>query len=155
PEGQGVKGGPRGVRLTRPYAAGGYLLAVPAGAAGVRGPADLGGGKVGVEHTSWPHYLLSTHGVPTTSFVSQVEILDALAKGEVAGGMVTAPYFGWYLRQHPGVPVRLAEGYVPEADLRWNVAVGLRGPDEALLATVDAALGRFLVDGTIRAIFDR
>jgi polar amino acid transport system substrate-binding protein len=151
---EGTKGSPRGLRLTRPYAGGGYLLAVPAATAGAQGPADLGG-KVGVEHTSWPHYLLSTRGVPTASFVSQTDILDALVTGEIAGGMVTMPYFGWYLKQHPGARLKLAEGYAPEADLRWSVAVGLRQPDEALLQAVDAALGRFVADGTIPAIFAR
>ncbi len=143
----------RGQRLTKPYAGGGYQLVVGQGVSGVNRVEDVKGGKIGVEHTSWPHYLLSTRGIPTASFVSQTEILDAVAKGEVAAGMVTGPYLGWYLKQHPEGAVKAVEAYVPPTDLRWNVAVGLRNADDALVQAVDQALDRLLADGTIQGIF--
>jgi ABC-type amino acid transport substrate-binding protein len=42
-----------------------------------------------------------------------------------------------------------------EPELRWNVAVGLRRADDALLDAVNAALKALLDDGTIRAIYAR
>jgi ABC-type amino acid transport substrate-binding protein len=141
----------RPLKLSKPYAGGGYLLVVPPGTTAVKGIESLSG-KVGVENTSWPHYLLSKQGVPTSSFVSQVEIIEAVAAGQLAGGLVTGPYLGWYLKQHPGA-VRPVESYAPPADLLWNVAVGLRGADDALVEAVNRALDRLLADGVIQGIF--
>jgi len=42
-----------------------------------------------------------------------------------------------------------------EPELRWNVAVGLRRADDALLDAVNAALKALLDDGTIRTIYAR
>jgi len=145
----------RGQRLTRPYSGGGYQLVVGAGAAGVSRVEDVQNGKIGVEHTSWPHYLLSHQGTPTASFASQTEILEAVDKGEVAAGLVTGPYLGWYLKQHPDSAVKTVDAYTAPNDLRWNVAVGLRNADDALLQRVDQIVGRLLADGTIQAIFAR
>jgi polar amino acid transport system substrate-binding protein len=67
--------------------------------------------------------------------------------------MVTDPYLGWYLKRHPEGAVKVAEGHVREPELQWNVAVGLRNADEALLNTVNQALDRLLADGTVQGIF--
>jgi polar amino acid transport system substrate-binding protein len=151
-------GGPasrRGQRLTRPYAGGGYQLVVGPNAAGVSRVEDVKGGKIGVEHTSWPHYLLSHQGIPTASFASQTEILEAVDKGETAAGLVTGPYLGWYLKQHPESAVKAVDAYTAPNDLRWNVAVGLRNADDALLQRVNQILDLLLADGTIQGIFAR
>jgi polar amino acid transport system substrate-binding protein len=145
----------RGPRLTKPYAGGGYQLVVPASAPAVRGPEDIKNGKIGVEHTSWPHYLLNTRGIPTGSYLNQTEILEAVAKGELAGGLVTGPYLGWFLKQHPGAAVRAVTGWVPEPELRWNVAVGLHGADQPLLDAVNRAIDQLLAAREIQAIFAR
>jgi polar amino acid transport system substrate-binding protein len=141
----------RPLRLSRPYAGGGYLLVVPKAATAVNGIESLSG-KVGVEHTSWPHYLLSKQGVPTSSFVSQTEILEAVAAAQLAGGLVTGPYLGWYQKQHPDA-VRPVDSYTPPLDLQWNVAVGLRNADDALVSAVNQAIDRLLADGVIQGIF--
>ena len=39
--------------------------------------------------------------------------------------------------------------------LSWNVAVGMRRPDDALKDAIDAALVRLTKDGTIVAIYAR
>lgn len=147
------KGPRRGPRLSRPYASSGYLLVVPRAAVGLNRPEDVKGGKIGVEHASWPHYLLDSQGIATASFASQTEILEALAGGGIAAAMVTGPYLGWYLKQHPEGAVKPVEAYVPHPDLRWNVAVGLRNADDALVQAVNQALDRLLADGTIQGIF--
>jgi ABC-type amino acid transport substrate-binding protein len=143
----------RGQRVTRPYAGGGYQLVVGPGVTGVSGIEDVKGGKIGVEHTSWPHYLLSRQGIATAQFASQTEILKAVDNGEAAAGVVTGPYLGWYLRQHPASAVKAVDAYVPPNDLRWNVAVGLRNADDALLQRVNQILDGLVADGTIQGIF--
>ena len=94
--GEEVTGEPH---LTKPYASSSYVLVVSTPAADVPRLAELKGGRVGIEHGSWPHYLLTKQGIPTASYASQLEILDAVARGEVAAGLVTDPYVGWFLKQ--------------------------------------------------------
>src|SRR4029450_7942296 len=59
---------------------------------------DVKAGKIGVEYTSWPHYMLETHGIGITAYRDETEIIEAVARGEVAAGMVTDPYLGWVLK---------------------------------------------------------
>lgn len=140
------------VKLTKPYYGSGYVLVLPLGAKGVTTFADLNGRKIGVEHESWAHYILNTRGLKTAVYADNMEIIEAVEKGEVDAGAVVATYVGWYLKQHPDSPIRIAEGYIPEPDLRWNVAVGLRNADRALKDAVDQALDQLEKDGTIQAI---
>ena len=147
-------GGPaRGPRLTRPYVGSGYALVLPAAAPPVERLEDVKG-KVAVEHTSWPHYVLERRKQPFSTHGSPFEVLDAVAKGEAAAGLVSDAYAGWYLKLHPGT-VRISDTYAPERDFRWNVAVGLRGADDALVDAVNRALDALIADQTIPKIFAR
>ena len=147
-------GGPgRGPRLTKPYVQSGYVLVVPAKSASIERLEDVKG-KIAVEHTSWPHYVLERRQQPFSSHGSPFEVLDAVAKGEAAAGLVSDAYAGWYLKLHPGT-VRISDTYVPERDFRWNVAVGLRGADDALVDAVNRALDALIADQTIPKIFAR
>ena len=38
-------------------------------------------------------------------------------------------------------------------ELRWEVAVGMRNADDALVAAVNTALDRILADGTVSRIY--
>jgi ABC-type amino acid transport substrate-binding protein len=53
----------------------------------------------------------------------------------------------------PDDGVRLVEGYTPEPDLRWNVALGFKDVDQALIDAVNAILARRMADGTVKSIF--
>ena len=148
------EGGPRrGPRLTKPYAASGYTLVIPVATAPVTRVEDIKG-KIGVEHTSWPHYLLDTRKIPVVSYGGSLDILDGIAKGEAAAGLVSDAYAGWYIKQHPNT-VKISEPYVPERDFRWNVAVGLRNADAALVEAVNKALDALIADRTIHGIMAR
>jgi polar amino acid transport system substrate-binding protein len=148
------KGPPgRGGLLTKPYAGGGYVLLVPRANTAVHRAEDVGAGKIGVEYTSWPHYLLQTRGLAVSAYRDQTDIIEAVAKGEVAAGMVTEPYLGWFLKGHPEQAVKIAEGYVRDPELQWNVAVRLLNADQALRDAVNQALDRLLTDRTIPDIF--
>jgi polar amino acid transport system substrate-binding protein len=145
-------GGRGGPQLTKPYAGGGYMLVVPPSAVSVQRVEDVKGGKIGVEHTSWAHYLLNSRGIATASYVSQWEILEAVTQGAVAGGVVTGPYLGWYLKQHPDA-VKIAIASIPDPELRWNVAVRLLNADQALVDAVNQLIDQLLADQTIPRIF--
>ena len=144
----------RGPRLSRPYMSSGYVLVIPAAARPVEHLEDIKGGKIGVEHTSWPHYLLDSRKIPLSSYGGSTDILDAVAKREVAAGLVSDAYVGWYLKLNPGA-VKISEAYVPEKDLRWNVAVGLRNADTALVDALNRAIDTLTADKTIATILGR
>jgi polar amino acid transport system substrate-binding protein len=113
---------------------------------------DVKGGKIGVEYTSWPHYVLQTHGIGISAYRDQTEIIEAVAKGEIAAGMVTDPYLGRFLKEHPEAAVKVADGYVRDPELQWNVAVRLLNADQPLGDAVNQALDQLLADRTIQNI---
>jgi polar amino acid transport system substrate-binding protein len=147
------RGPRRGVLVTKPYAGSGYVLLVPRANTLVHRADDVKAGKIGVEYTSWPHYLLERRGLPVSAYRDQTEIIEAVAKGEVAAGMVTDPYLGWFLKGHPEGAVKVADGYVRDPELQWNVAVRLLNADDALRDAVNQAIDRLLTDRTIPDIF--
>jgi polar amino acid transport system substrate-binding protein len=145
PEGKGT------ARLTRTYMESGYLLVAPARRTEVRQLEDVKSGKVGVEHTSWPHYVLSQRAIPTSSYGSQPDILDAVAGEAVAAGFVTGPYVGWYLKQHPG-SVRVVETASLDPEFHWNVAIRLLNTDQALVDIMNRLIDGLIADHTIQQI---
>src|SRR5262245_2478717 len=147
-------GGPRrGPRLTKPYVASGYVLVLPARSPSIERLEDVKG-KIAVEHTSWPHYVLDNRKIPLSSHGSAFDVLDAVAKGEAAAGLVSDAYAGWYLMLQPGT-IKISETYVPERDFRWNVAVALRHADAPLVDAFNRALDALIADQTIPKIFAR
>jgi polar amino acid transport system substrate-binding protein len=146
------KNGRGAPQLTKPYAGGGYVLVVPPTAPAVERVEDVKGGKVGVEHASWPHYMLSSRRISTASYGSQTDILEAVAKGEIAAGMVTAPYLGWYLKQHPDA-LKVAIATMAEPELRWNAAIRLLNADAALVDLMNQVIDQLIADQTIARIF--
>jgi polar amino acid transport system substrate-binding protein len=150
----GEPGGRPGQRLSKPYTGSGYVLVLPPGTAAVTRVEDVRGGKIGVEHSSWPHYILDTRKVPLSSFRSSLDVLDAVASGEVVAGLVPDAYAGWYIKLNPG-RLRIAEGLAPEPDFQWNVAIGLRGADAALQDAVNEALDALVANGTIATVLGK
>jgi len=147
-------GGPRrGPRLTKPYVASGYILVVPAKSPSIERLEDVKG-KIAVEHTSWPHYVLDQRKIPVSTHGSPFDVLDAVTKGQAAAGLVSDAYAGWYLKLQPGT-VKISETYVPERDFRWNVAVALRNADAPLVDAVNRALDTLIADQTIPKIFEK
>ena len=142
----------RGPRLTKPYIGTGYVLVVPTQSSAHR--LEDVKGKIGVEHTSWPHYVLDTRKIPVSSYGGAFDLLDAVTRGEVPAGIVSAAYAGWYIKLNPGA-VKFADAYVPEADFEWNVAVALRDADVALVDAVNQAIDGLIADGTVAGIFAR
>jgi polar amino acid transport system substrate-binding protein len=131
------------LRFSKPYATSGISLVVRSDSPVGRFE-ELGGQKVGVVVGSIEHELLARKGLNVSVFAFQEEIVAAVDAGEVDAGAVPAPVVGWYRHEHPNTTVRIPEGYVLEPELRWNVAIGLWRPDDALIEAVNAAIDRVL-----------
>ena len=61
----------------------------------------------------------------------------------------------YYIRQHPDSGLRLAYAFDGEPGLDWEVSVGLRKSDQALVDAVNSVLDQLIADGTLTAIYQR
>jgi len=144
-----------GLRTSRPYHRSGVALAVGAESSAAS-LAELGPGRrVGVQVGSIASMTLGKRGVETSPFAFEDDIMDALAKGEIAAAAVTPPTIGWFNRAHPDGRVHRIPAFEDDPNLNWNVAVGMVSPDDKLRQGVDAALEALLADGTLARIYAR
>jgi polar amino acid transport system substrate-binding protein len=59
----------------------------------------------------------------------------------------------YYVKQHPESGITLVNGFDGEADLTWQVAIGLRKADQAIVDAVNEVLDKMLADGTLKSIY--
>jgi len=111
--------------------------------------------RVGVMMNSLASLVVSRTGAAMVPFGFEEDMIEAVAKGEVQAGAVSPAAVGYYNLRHPNEPLKVVRAQDNEPELRWNVAVGLRRADDALLDAVNTALKALLDDGTIRAIYAR
>jgi polar amino acid transport system substrate-binding protein len=145
-----------GLRLSRPYRRSGVALAVRADDRTISGIEDLKGGKgVGVLSSSIAEMTLDKRGITVTPGLFEDELLAMLGTHEVDAAAVTPTSAGYYNLTHRKGRVRLIYAFDGEPDLSWNVAVGMRRPDDQLQQAIDEAIARMLADGTIKRIYAR
>jgi polar amino acid transport system substrate-binding protein len=146
----------RGLRPSAPYQVGGVGLVFAPGQATVPDYQSLRAGmRVGVMMNSLASLVVSRTGAAMVPFGFEDEMVDAIARGEVNAGAVSLATAGYYNLRHPAQPLVVVRAQDHEPELRWNLAVGLRRADDALLDAVNSALKLLLDDGTIRTIYAR
>jgi polar amino acid transport system substrate-binding protein len=144
-----------GIKLSKPYYRSGVILAVPAGSA-ITSPKDLSDRtKVAVQTGSIAAMIIDRRHVPISVFGFDEDMLEALAAHEVDAAAVSPLTAGYYNLQHVDHPVTLLPLDETEHDLVWNVAVGMRRPDDALQAAINQAIDRLSADGVIAGIYRR
>lgn len=142
------------LRLSRPYTASGVAIAVRSGVEGVNGFGDLKKGqRVGSIVSSLATVRLGQKGVPTIPFTFEDEMLDALGKGDIDIALATPATIGYYNITHKDAPVTLVRDDKSMPELHWEVAVGMRKADDALVAAVNAALDHMLSEGIINRVY--
>ena len=145
----------RNLRLSKPYHLSGVALALREGTNGIASADDLAGRRIGTQVGSIVQMLLGQRGVRTIPFGFEDDMIDALAKGEIDGAVVSPLTIGYFNFAHPEQQVRLLDVFAAEPDLNWKVGVGMRRSDRFLRKAVDAALAALLADGSIRSIYAR
>jgi polar amino acid transport system substrate-binding protein len=144
-----------GIKLSKPYYRSGVVLAVPAGGT-VASFHDLGSRtKVAVQTGSLAAMNIDRRHVPISVFGFEEDMLEALAAHEVDAAAVTPLFAGYYNLQHADHPVTLLPLDESEHELVWNVAIGMRRPDDALRQAMDEALDKLSTDGAIAGIYRR
>jgi ABC-type amino acid transport substrate-binding protein len=140
--------------LSKPYHRTGIALGVTAQTGDVKGFNDLKPGqKIGVMVGSLAQTLLGKRGLTTSPYAFEDDMLEDLAKGELAAAAVSPGRLGWYIRNHPDAGIRMVPAYESEPQLAWQVAAGFRKSDQALVEAVNNALARLTADGTIDRIY--
>lgn len=144
-----------GIKLSKPYYRGGVVLAVLRGSA-VASFSDLNAHtKVAVQTGSLAAMNIDRRHVPISVFGFEDDMLAALAAHEVDAAAVTPLTAGYYNLQHADDPVRITPLDENEHDLVWNVAIGMRRPDDALRQAIDQAIDRLSASGAIAEIYRR
>ena len=142
------------LRLSRPYTVSGVAIALRPGIEGIKGFGDLKKGqRVGAIVGSLARMRLGQKGLPTIPFTFEDEMLEALGKGELDAALATPATIGYYNLTHKEAPVTLVRDNESMPDLHWEVAVGMRKADDALVAEINAALDRMLAEGVISRIY--
>src|SRR5215470_3454383 len=111
--------------------------------------------KVGVQVGSVAAMIISMRHVPTSTFGFEVDSLEALANHEIDAAAVTPTVASYFNLTHPDKAVRILDRDESEANLNWNVAVGMVRPDERLRDAIEGAMERLRADGTIERIYRR
>ena len=144
----------RHVKLSRPYQQSGVALAFRPGVPPVAKYDQLKPGlRIGTMVSSLARVYLGQHGIATIPFTFEDEMVEALGKGEIDVAAVSPATIGFYNLTHPQEPLGTSKGFASVPELNWAVAVGMRKADDALVDSINAALGKLLDDGTVRRIY--
>jgi polar amino acid transport system substrate-binding protein len=141
-------------RLSRPYQKSGVVLGLRRDAEEISDFRQLKKGqKVGVLINSFASMVLGKAEKSTSPYAFQSDMVEDLLKGELYGAAVSAATLSYYIFQHPESGLRLAHAFDGEPELNWEVAVGLRRSDAALVDAVNKILEKLIADGTLARIY--
>lgn len=147
---------PPSLKLSVPYHRSGVALAFAPGREPVSSYAELKrGSRVGVLLNSLASLVVSRTPATMVPFGFEDDMLEAVAKGEVDAGAVSAASAGYFNLKNPARQVTIVHAEDPEQELQWTVGVGMRRADEALVENINRALSALLADGTLQAIYAR
>jgi polar amino acid transport system substrate-binding protein len=142
------------LRLSRPYNVSGVAIALRSGIDGVKEFGDLNRGlRVGALVGSVASVRLGQKGLQTIPFTFEDDMIEALGKGELDAALATPATIEYYNTTHKTAPLTLVRAYEGMPELRWEIAVGMRKADDALVAAVNAALDRMLAQGVVNRIY--
>lgn len=146
----------RGLRASLPYQVGGVGLVFAPGQPSVPDYRSLRAGmRVGVMMNSLASLIVSRTDASMVPFGFEDDMMEAVAQGDVHAAAVSLASAGYYNRRHPGRPLTVVRAGDREPELRWDLAVGLRRADDALVDAVNSALKALLDDGAIGTIYAR
>ena len=142
--------------FTKPYLGLGYVLVVQGKAEGMKSVAELKKAniKVGVPMSTPIDDYLFTNGVPRELFLDNRRIMQSMAKGELDASLVWATAIAVAHREYPNVKFRMVDGYVPEAEQRWNLNFVVRKQDKALMEFINDGISELLSNGRMKQIVD-
>jgi len=141
--------------LSKPFYRSGVALVLPPGSP-ITSFAGLDAhSKVAVQVGSIVAMILGQRHVGLSTFAFEDEMLQALHDNEVTAAAVSFLSAGYFNHQHPDQKLTVLPPDESNPRLVWNVAVGMRKPDQAMRDAIDGALDALGGDGTIARIYGR
>jgi ABC-type amino acid transport substrate-binding protein len=148
--GQPVDSGPtRGVAWSVPYAGARFGLVVPRDRPGADSLDDLRGKRVGIVAGT---VALAEKDHALARFKTREALLEGFAAATLDAAFLDADFAAWYLHEHPKLPLRLVDAFVPRE--RWNMALAVRAGDAELLVAINRALAQLAESGELRRIYE-
>jgi len=141
--------------ISKPYYRTGVTLAVPSTSELASFKSLNERTKVGVQVGSVAAMVIGQRHVPTSTFGFEVDSLEALANHEIDAAAVTPTVAAYFNLTHPDKALRILALDESEANLNWNVAVGMVRPDKALRDAINEIMERLRADGTVEGIYRR
>jgi polar amino acid transport system substrate-binding protein len=142
------------LRLSRPYQKSGVALGVHQDAEPIADFRELKKDqKIGAMVSSVANMVLIKAGKTTSPYAFQSDMVEDLAKGDLYGCAVSMATMSYHIFQHPELRLRLVNAFDSEPELSWEVSVGLRKSDQALVDAVNEVLDRMLIDGSLTRIY--
>jgi polar amino acid transport system substrate-binding protein len=142
------------MRLSRPYQKSGLALGLRQDTEDISDFKELKKGqKIGVMINSYAAMVLGKAGKTFSPYAFQSDMVEDLQKGELYGAAVSAATMSYYILQHPDSGLRLVNAFDSVPQLTWEVAVGLRKSDAALVDAVNEILEKLIADGTLTRIY--
>jgi polar amino acid transport system substrate-binding protein len=142
------------LRLSRAYQKSGVALGLGRDAGSISDFKELEKGqKIGVMVSSYAGMVLGKAGKSISPYAFQSDLVEDLVKGELYGAAVSTATMSYYILQHPESGLRLVNAFDSEPQLNWEVSVGLRKSDQALVDAVNEVLDRMLADGSLTHIY--
>lgn len=142
--------------FTKPYLGLGYVLVVQGKAEGMKSVSELKKAniKVGVPMSTPIDDYLFTHDIPRELYADNRRIMQGMAKGEVDASLVWATAVSVGRREYPDAKFRMVEGYVPEAEQRWNLNFVVRKQDRTLIEFINEGVADLLSNGRMKRIVE-
>lgn len=142
------------LRLSRPYQKSGLALGLHSDAEPITDFKELKKGqKIGIMVGSMASMVLNKAGKSTSPYAFQSDMIEDLQKGDLYGAAVSSATMSYYVLQHPESGLRLVNAFDSDPRLTWEVAIGLRKSDAALVDAVNSVLDKLLADGTLTRIY--
>ncbi len=143
-------GPPRGVAWSVPYAGARFALVVPRDGPAERSLEDLRGRRVGIVAGT---VVLSEKDHAVARFRTRDALLDGFVGAKLDAAFLDGDFAAWYLHEHPKLPLRLVDPFVPRE--RWNMAMAVRSNDGELLVAINRALAQLAGTNELRQVYER
>ena len=140
--------------LSHPYQRSGLALGLRQNAEPITDFKELKKGqKIGVMVGSLASMVLNKGGKSTSPYAFQADMLEDLQKDELYGAAISSATMSYYILQHPDSGLKLVNAFDSDSMLTWEVAVGLRKSDKALVDAINEVLDKLIADGTLTRIY--
>jgi|TARA_B100000315_G_C14323418_1_gene471863 ABC-type amino acid transport substrate-binding protein len=133
----------------------GFILVVRGAAVGATQLADLRDVKIGVPMSTPVDGYLFDNGYDRELYLGNRRVMKGIAEGEVDAALVWSPNLAVAKQEFPDVDFGVVPGYVPEADLRWNVAMVLPKDRSDLKRFVDDSIDEMVANGEVKRIVEK